>query len=365
MDGFFYFVKKEALHILRDRRTMLIVLLMPVVQVLLFGFAISTEVNEISFFAVAPNRTEAVRQQIERMNANSYFTFKGYIDQPDIDPVLRSGRAAAVVVFANDYDRLVERAASGALDEAAVQFVLDASNPNNAGTSQGYLQQAFLPNGPAATGMAPAVRILYNPQMKSSYNFVPGIMGLIFILICAMMTSVSIVREKESGTMEVLLVSPVRPIWIISAKMIPYFLLSCLALVIILLLARYVLGVPMSGSVAGLVGLSLLYLLLSLALGLFISTVAHTQVVAILISGMLLMLPVIMLSGMLFPVENMPGVLQALSCIVPARWYIEAVRKLMIGGQSFPAVWQESCILLAMTVLLVGVALKKFNDKLE
>lgn len=365
MDGFFYFVKKEALHILRDRRTMLIVLLMPVVQVLLFGFAISTEVNEISFFAVAPNRTEAVRQQIERMNANSYFTFKGYIDQPDIDPVLRSGRAAAVVVFANDYDRLVERAASGALDEAAVQFVLDASNPNNAGTSQGYLQQAFLPNGPAAAGMAPAVRILYNPQMKSSYNFVPGIMGLIFILICAMMTSVSIVREKESGTMEVLLVSPVRPIWIISAKMIPYFLLSCLALVIILLLARYVLGVPMSGSVAGLVGLSLLYLLLSLALGLFISTVAHTQVVAILISGMLLMLPVIMLSGMLFPVENMPGILQALSCIVPARWYIEAVRKLMIGGQSFPAVWQESCILLAMTVLLVGVALKKFNDKLE
>ena len=209
------------------------------------------------------------------------------------------------------------------------------------------------------------MRILYNPQMKSSYNFVPGIMGLIFILICAMMTSVSIVREKESGTMEVLLVSPVRPIWIISAKMIPYFLLSCLALATILLLAHYVLGVPMSGSMVGLVGLSLLYLVLSLALGLFISTVSHTQVVAILVSGMLLMLPVIMLSGMLFPVENMPGILRALSCVIPARWYIEAVRKLMIGGQPFVAVWQESAILLAMTVVLVVVALKKFNDKLE
>ena len=161
-----------------------------------------------------------------------------------------------MVVFADDYDRLVEGAAVGAIDEAAVQFVVDASNPNNAGTDLIYLQQAFLGDGSVAAGSAPAVRILYNPQMKSSYNFVPGIMGLIFILICAMMTSVSIVREKESGTMEVLLVSPVRPIWIISAKMIPYFLLSCLALATILLLAHYVLGVPMSGSMVGLVGLS-------------------------------------------------------------------------------------------------------------
>ena len=365
MSGFLHFVKKETLHILRDRRTMLVVLLMPVVQVLLFGFAISTEVNNIEFFAVAPNRTEAVRQQVERMRVNPYFTFKGYIDQSRIDRVLRSGQAAAVVVFADDYDRLVEQAAAGAVDEAAVQFILDASNPNNAGTGLVYLQRAFQADGSVTADSAPAVRILYNPQMKSSYNFVPGLMGLVFILICAMMTSVSIVREKESGSMEVLLVSPVRPIWIISAKMIPYFLLSCLNLTVILLLARYVLGVPMTGSVAGLVGLSLLYLLLSLALGLFISTVSHTQVVAIIISGMLLMLPVIMLSGMLFPVENMPGVLQAVSCVIPARWYIEAVRKLMIGGQSFPAVWQESVILLAMTAVLVGVALKKFNDKLE
>ena len=364
MSGFLQFVKKETLHILRDRRTVLVVLLMPVVQILLFGFAISTEVNNIEFFAVALHRTEAVRQQIERMNANPYFTFKGYIGQPDIDKVLRSGRAAAVVVFARDYDRLIEGAAPDRPDEAAVQFVLDASNPNNAGTGLTYLQSAFGSAGSAAV-MAPAVRVLYNPQMKSSYNFVPGIMGLIFILICAMMTSVSIVREKESGTMEVLLVSPVRPIWIISAKMIPYFLLSCMNLTIILLLAHYVLGVPMSGPVVGLVAFSLLYLLLALALGLFISTVSRTQVVAIIISGMLLMLPVIMLSGMLFPVENMPGILQALSCVVPARWYIEAVRKMMIAGLPLSAVWQECCILLAMTVVLVGVALKKFNDKLE
>ena len=201
--------------------------------------------------------------------------------------------------------------------------------------------------------------------MKSAYNFVPGIMGLIFILICAMLTSVSIVREKETGTMEVLLVSPVRPIRIIFAKMIPYFLLSCLNLASILLLARFVLGMPMSGSLAGLVGISLLYLMLALVLGLLISTLANNQVTAMLISGMLLMLPIIMLSGMVFPIENMPGILQGVSCIIPARWYIEAARKLMIEGVPFADVLREVLILAAMTAVLIGVALRKFNDKLE
>ena len=198
--------------------------------------------------------------------------------------------------------------------------------------------------------------------MKSAYNFVPGIMGLIFIVICAIMTSVSIVREKETGTMEVLLVSPIR---IVFAKMIPYFALSCLNLVSILLLARFVLDVPMSGSVAGIVCLSLLYLALALALGLFISTISDRQVTALVISAMLMLMPLIMLSGMVFPIENMPGVLRLLSCVVPARWYIDAIRKLMIEGLPFAAVLGDFLILSVMTVLLVVIALKKFNDKLE
>ena len=179
------------------------------------------------------------------------------------------------------------------------------------------------------------------------------------------MTSVSIVREKEMGTMEILLVSPVRPMWIIFAKMIPYFLLSCVNLASILLLAAFVLDMPMSGSMIGLVGISLLYLMLALALGLFISTLSDRQSTALLISAMMLMLPIIMLSGMVFPIENMPGILRGVSCIIPARWYIEAVRKLMIEGLPFAAVIKEFCILLIMTAALVGVALKKFNDKLE
>ena len=363
MGGFGSFVRKEALHILRDPRTMLIVLLMPVVQMLLFGFAISTEVNNIDFAAVVPRHSEEIRRQVERMSSNDYFTFQGYIPSEDIDAVLRRGDADLVVVFDPDYDRRIA-GTSRWQDAPAIQLVFDASNPNIAASGAGYAQRML-----SGVGAAPPVQIethtMYNPQMKSAYNFVPGIMGLVFLLICSMMTSVSIVREKETGTMEVLLVSPVRPLWIVLAKMIPYFVLSCVNLTTILLLAHFALDVPLTGSLVSVVGISLLYIALALALGLFISTFARTQVVAILISGMMLMMPVIMLSGMVFPIENMPGILQGLSCIIPARWYIEAMRKLMIEGVAFGAVLREFFILLAITVALVAVALRKFNDKLE
>lgn len=434
-NGFFAFVRKESLHILRDPRTMLVVLGIPVVQLLLFGFALSTEVNNLDFAVAAPHRSEAVRRVVERIAANDCFTFRGYVEAQQIDRVLRQGEADVVVAFADDFDRREVAlagendwlpggvAAGGSTDDsvdgvmasgglmsgpvaadglmsgslpaggstagsvaaggsltgvaaaeggalagvaggAAVQLLFDASNPNTASAGAGYLQRLLL--GDDGAGLSRVeMHLLYNPRMKSAYNFVPGIMGLLFILICSIMTSVSIVREKESGTMEVLLVSPVRPVAIVFAKMIPYFLLSCLDLALILLLARFVLGVPLSGSVTAVVGISILYLLLALALGLFISTIADRQATALVISAMLMLLPVIMLSGMIFPVENMPGVLQALSCVIPARWYIAAVRKLMIQALPFTAVWRECVILLVMTIGLIAVALRKFNDKLE
>lgn len=364
MNGFASFVRKETLHIFRDPRTMLIALLMPVVQILLFGFALSTEVNNVDVAVVAPHRSETVRQAVERMAANPNFTFTGYIPSGEIDRMLRSGRADAVAVFADDFDRRMTDLAAGRPGAGtALQLVMDASNTNTAQAGAAYLRGVLLDN--VADGVGVETRLLYNPRMKSAYNFVPGIMGLIFILICAIMTSVSIVREKETGTMEVLLVSPVRPIRIVFAKMIPYFVLSCLNLTSILLLARFVLGVPMSGGIVGIVGLSLLYIVLALALGLFISTVARTQVAALLVSAMLMLMPMIMLSGMVFPIGNMPAPLRWLSCIVPARWYIAAIRRLMIEGLPFTAVLREFAILAAMTAGLIVVALRKFNDKLE
>ncbi|MBP3432877.1 MAG: ABC transporter permease [Alistipes sp.] len=361
--NFLSFVKKESLHILRDKRTMLVVMLIPVMLMILFGFAISTEVNNINVAVVASERTDGVSDAVERLAQNDYFTFKGYISEDDIDPWLRSGKVGAVVVFASDYDRRAELARQGIESKPIIQLIVDASNVNTAGSATAYLQSVLL--GSASQQAMFETRMLFNPQMKSAYNFVPGIMGLIFILVCAMMTSVSIVREKEVGTMEVLLVSPVRPVKIIFAKMIPYFSISCIVLVTILLLARYLLDVPMTGGVWGIFSLSLLYLVLSLALGLLVSTIATTQVAALLISAMVMMMPILMLSGMLFPIENLPKFFRVVSNIVPARWYIDAVRKMMIQGLPIVAVWRNCVILLAMTVAILGVSLKKFNDKLE
>lgn len=361
--NFLSFVKKETLHIVRDTRTMMIVLLIPVVLMTLFGFAISTEINNLNVAVVAPNRTETIRQSIERLANNPYFTFTGYISGEQVDAVLRSAKADAVVIFDSEFERLMAQRAEGMNTKPGMQFVFDASNTNVASAGAAYLQSVLSSDHSSQSLFE--LHLLYNPQMKSAYNFVPGIMGLIFILICAMMTSVSIVREKEMGSMEVLLVSPVRPIKIVLAKMIPYFVISCINLATILLIARYILDVPMSGGVGSIVLLSLIYLFLSLALGLLVSVISTSQVMALLISAMVMMLPMMMLSGMVFPLENLPAVLKPLPYIVPARWYIEGIRKLMIMGLPLTAVLKEMAILCLMTVVLITVALKKFNDKLE
>lgn len=223
----------------------------------------------------------------------------------------------------------------------------------------------MLPPGVRTSAIVPQVKLLYNPQMKSAYNFVPGVMGLILMMICAMMTSISIVREKETGTMEVLLVSPVKPLFIILAKAVPYFVLSFVNLITILLLSVYVLHVPVAGSLFWLVVVSLLFIFVSLALGLLISTVTHTQVAAMLVSGLMLMMPTMLLSGMIFPVESMPVILQSISTVIPARWYIQAVRKLMIEGVDISLVLTEIGILAVMAVLLITVSFKKFKNRLE
>lgn len=223
----------------------------------------------------------------------------------------------------------------------------------------------LLPAGMHIPAVRPEVKLLYNPQMKSAYNFVPGVMGLILMLICAMMTSISIVREKETGTMEVLLVSPVRPIFLILSKAVPYFVLSFVNLATILLLSVYVLHVPVAGSLGWLVAVSLLFIFVSLSLGLLISTLTRTQVAAMLVSGLVLMMPTMLLSGMIFPVESMPWILQGISALIPARWYIQAVRKLMIQGVDFVNVLTEVIVLSGMAVLLITVSLKKFKNRLE
>ena len=347
MSVFQSLVKKEALHLLRDFRTIIVVLVMPVVLLLLFGFAISTEVNNVRVAIVVEQHTDQTKQIIDRFRANPYFTFEGVVAYSDVEDLLREGKVDAAVVF---------RTRDGKLEH---QVVVDASNTIMAQTATAYLESVISPG--ADTPIVTST--LYNPRLKSAYNFVPGIMGMIFILICAMMTSVSIVREKETGTMDLLLVSPVRPWTIVFGKLVPYFLLSCVILALTLVLSYTVLGIPFSFRLFDVIWVTILYVILALALGLLISTIASTQVAALLISGVMFMIPVILLSGMIFPVENMPLVLQWISCVIPARWYISAMRVLMIQRLPVDYVLTEVLVLAGMTLLVLALAIKKFNAK--
>lgn len=361
------FILKEFYHIFRDRRTMLILLGMPVVQIILFGFAITTEVKNVRVAVLDPSNDVATRRIIDRLDASEYFTVTGSVHAPEeVEGLLRKGDIDMAIAFS---ERFAENLYTG---ESGVQIISDATDPNMATMQAGYAtniiamtgQDMLLP-GVGAAAIVPRVKLLYNPRMKSAYNFVPGVMGLILMLICAMMTSISIVREKEMGTMEVLLVSPVKPLFIILAKAVPYFVLSFVNLVTILLLSVYMLDVPVAGSLFWLVVVSLVFIFVSLALGLLISTVTRTQVAAMLASGLVLMMPTMLLSGMIFPIESMPAILRALSAVIPARWYIQAVRKLMIQGVDVSFVWVEIGILAVMAVLLITVSFKKFKSRLE
>ena len=360
MKQFIAFVIKETKHILRDKRTMLILFGMPVVMMLLFGFAITTDVKNVRTVVVTSEMSPRTQQAVERLAQSEYFVITQTVNTPrEAEQLIRSQKADMALVF---------------VQNRGMQIMVDGSDPNMAQQWTTYALQTI-----AADRSAPATlhaakndspitihtSLLYNPQMKSAYNFVPAIMGMLLMLICAMMTSISIVREKEKGTMEVLLVSPVRPLMVIIAKAVPYLVLAFGILITILLMARFVLGVPLAGSLFWILAVSTLYILLALSLGLLISNVAQTQLVALLLSAMVLLMPVVMLSGMLFPVESMPTILQWISAIVPPRYYIETMRKLMIMGVGIGEVAHEVAVLAVMTVVLLAIALKKFNVRLE
>ncbi len=351
MKQFISFVIKETRHILRDKRTMLILFGMPVVLMLLFGFAITNDVKNVRTVVVTSQMDHLTQQAVERLASSEYFTVTATVPTPqEAEMLIRSQQADLAVVFAKDF----------ASRHAGVQLIVDGSDPNMSQQWAAYARQVMAnPQGTMVT-----MKLLYNPQMKSAYNFVPAIMGMLLLLICAMMTSVSIVREKEQGTMEVLLVSPVQPLMIIVAKAVPYLLQALLILVIILTMSATVLDVPLQGSLGWIVGTSFIYILLALSLGLLISNVAQTQFVALLVSAMVLLLPTVMLSGMLFPVESMPEILQWIAAVMPPRYYIQAMRKLMIMGVGIQEVWQEVTILSAMTAQLLAAALKNFNKRL-
>lgn len=353
MKQFISFIIKETRHILRDKRTMLILFGMPVVMMLLFGFAISTDVKNVRTVVVLSSVDHETQKKVEALGASEYFNILYKVNTPaDAEQLIRRQKADIAIIFGQDF----------ASRHSGIQLITDGADPNMAQMYSNYAMQILSSSSTHHSSLSN--KLLYNPQMRSCYNFVPGIMGMLLMLICAMMTSISIVREKERGTMEVLLVSPIRPLMIIIAKAVPYLILAFIILSAILLISKYILLVPLAGSLFWIVAVSGIYIIVALSLGLLISTVAKTQLVALLASAMMLIMPCILLSGMMFPVESMPEILQYVASILPPRYYIAAMRKLMIMGVGIDKVAHEVLVLCMMAFVLLSAALLKFNKRL-
>lgn len=369
MKEIFAFIQKEFRHIFRDRRTTLIVLVMPIVQIILFGFAISTEVHNAVVDVVGYPGDPVVRNIIDRIDNNKYLSIGEFHNSPSEAEVrIRKGKAKAFLCFESDFDKKFY-----SQGKAVIQIVSDGSDPNSAQIVMNYIKGVLQSSqvefsermfGVGTTSMRPNVQLMYNPAMNSSYNFVPGVMGLILMLICSMMTAVSIVEEKEMGTMELVLVSPVKPFWIILSKLIPYLFLSLINFVSVLLLAHYVMEVPVRGSLTLLSFSALIFVGSSLGLGLLVSVISKTQQTAMLLCGMGLTMPTMLLSGIIFPCESMPVALQVLSDVIPAKWFIIIVKKIMIQGVGLQEIAKELTVLSGMAVFLLWVSVKNFKTRL-
>jgi ABC-2 type transport system permease protein len=367
MKQFIAFIKKEFHHILRDRRTLFILLGMPIMQIIIFGFALTNEVKNTKIAVLDQSKDAAAASLVTELEASQYFDIeKNIYSYPDIEKAFKEGKIRLAVVLPQQFGEDLQH-----FNKAQVQLVADASDPNVASTLTNYAtaiirdyQDRITNNRKLPYTIHTETRMLYNPQMNGSYNFVPGVMAMVLMLVCTMMTAITVVREKELGTMEILLASPIQPLKIIIAKAVPYLLLSIVNVASILLLSVFVLSVPVNGSLALLIFESILFTLTCLAFGLLISSSTNSQQTAMFISLTGMFLPTIMLSGFMFPIENMPVALQIISNIVPAKWYYLIVKDVMIKGVGFESVWKETLILAGMMLFLLTMAIKKFKIRL-
>lgn len=367
MKEFLVFVRKEFYHVFRDPKTLLLLFGMPVAQIILFGFALSNEIKNSDIVVVDHAKDAASIQITEKLDANQSFSVEEKMLAPDqIEEPFKRGRAKLIIVFPENFYHDLNH-----LNKAQIQIIADAADPNTAKTLTNYAtniirsyQMELQQQRPAPFHLNTEVRMMYNPELKGATNFVPGVMALVLLLVCVLMTSVSIVKEKETGTMEVLLVSPMNPFMVITAKLIPYFFLSILNLTVILVLSTTLLDMPINGSIPLLYFTSSLLIFAALSLGLLISNSAKSQQAAMLISLLGMLVPTLLLTGFMFPLENMPIPLQVISNIIPSKWYYTIVKSIMIKGLGIEAVWKEMLVLTGMTIILLAISFKKFKIRL-
>lgn len=366
MKQFLAFIRKEFLHVIRDSKTLLMLFGLPIVQIVLFGFALSNEVKEVNMVVCNLSNESKSFQLIEKFDASRNFKVVQVIQNPNqLDRLFKSGNIKLALVIPSNFEKDAYRE-----KKLNLQVITDSSDPNLATTLINYAEQITTDfqlkwfGQSEIPGLQPEVHMMYNPSLKGTTNFVPGVISLIMMLICVLMTSVSIVKEKELGTMEVLLVSPFHPFYIIIAKAIPYFVLSLFNLSVIILLSVNLLDMPMEGSILLLFAESGLLILVCLSLGLLISNSTNSQQAAMLISLLGMLIPTLIFTGFLFPIENMPLPLKIISNIMPSKWYYIIVKDIMIKGLGIQYFWKETLILMGMAAFLLVLSLKKFKNRL-
>lgn len=367
MRQFLTFVRKEFYHVFRDPKTMLLLFGMPIAQIILFGFALTNEIKNSNIVVCDYSNDIATHRIIDKLKFSKNFDIqKKILSHREIEDAFKTGTIKLAIVFPNNFNDDLHH-----LNKAQVQIIADASDPNTASTLTAYAsniimdyQSELLSINSIPLQIKADVRMIYNPELKGVYNFVPGVMALVLLLVCVLMTSVSIVREKEMGTMEILLVSPFNPILVILSKAVPYFFLSLVNLSIILILSTTLMGMPINGSIPLLYFESSLLILCALSLGLLISNITDSQQAAMLISLMGMLLPTMMFTGFMFPLENMPMPLQIIANAIPSKWYYITVKSIMIKGLGISAIWKETLILAGMTLFLLAVSIKKFKIRL-
>ncbi|GIV33487.1 MAG: transport permease protein [Chitinophagales bacterium] len=368
MNRFTGFLKKEFYHIARDKRTLLILFGMPVAQVMLFGFAITNEIKNAPISILDHSRDHVTTAITNQLLSSGYFVlYDNLFSERDILTSFQKGRVKEVIVFGENFAQQLGREGT-----ANIQILADATDPNTANTLVNYTkaiihsyQLTLNRSKTMPIQIIPEVKMLYNPEIKGVFMFVPGVIVVILMLVSALMTSISITREKELGTMEVLMVSPLSPIQVIIGKVSPYLLLAFINTIVVLALGKFVFGVPIRGSMALLLAEGLLFIITALSLGILISTIASSQQTAMMMSLMGLMLPTILLSGFIFPVSSMPWPLQWLSNIVPAKWFLRIIKNIMLKGATFHSIWLETTILAGMAALFLTVSAKRFKLKME
>lgn len=369
MNAFKGFVIKEFKQIYRDKRTLLVLFGMPVIMMILFGFAIRNEIQKAEVAILDFSQETVTEKLIQKIEANPSYNITHYLSSySEIEPLFQQGNVKAVLIFEDDFAEQIVR-----MNSAKIQMITDATDPNLARLLQAYTTQIARDFSRALSpvvsieqaGISPQIRMMYNPELRSVNLFVPGLIAVILMLISALMTSISITREKEMGNMEILLVSPLKPHQIIIGKVLPYLGLSIVNVFTILLLAIFIFDVPFEGSYFFFFAESVLFILTALSLGVFISAVANNQQTAMMVSLAGLLLPTVLLSGFIFPISSMPQILQWLSHLIPAKWFLIIVRSIMLKGGGISLLWFQTLILLAITLLFMGLSMKRFKVRLQ